>query len=113
MTERQVAVAEEAPSDDAGPMQIRVSHGACEGRGECNRWAPEVFPLDEDGCVDIHLMEVPSGLAERATWGAGVCPERAITVIGPPLDFWIERRRASKPRLARAPAGDRTAQSNA
>jgi ferredoxin len=64
--------------------------------GQYHRWASDVYPLDEDGSVDVHLMEVPSELAEQATWGASACPVRAITIVGPPLDYWIERRRASR-----------------
>lgn len=84
MTECPVATGVEMPSGEVGPIQVRVSPGVCEGWGQCHRWAPDVYPLDEDGCVDVHLMEVPSELAEQATWGASACPVRAITIVGPP-----------------------------
>jgi hypothetical protein len=53
--------------------------------------------LDEDGFIDVHLLDVPPELAEEAWVGATVCPERAITVIGPPERYWAERRRAAGP----------------
>lgn len=97
MTSRPKEASEEDLLNEVGPAQVRVSPGVCEGWGQCNRWAPDVYPLDEDGFIDVHLMEVPSELVEQATWGASACPVRAITVIGPPLDYWIERRRTSRP----------------
>ena len=96
VTERLIAVGVDMPSGEVGPIQVRVSPGVCEGWGQCHRWAPDIYPLDEDGFVDVHLMEVPSELAEQATWGASACPVRAIAIVGPTLDFWIERRRASR-----------------
>jgi ferredoxin len=96
VTECPVAAGVEMPSGEVGPIQVRVSPGVCEGWGQCHRWAPDVYPLEGDGCVDVHLMEVPSELAEQATWGASACPVRAITIVGPPLDYWVERRRASR-----------------
>ncbi len=94
---RPMEASEEGLSSEVCPVQVRVSSGICEGWGQCHRWASDVYPLDEDGFIDVHVMEVPSELAEQATWRASACPVRAITVIGPPLDYWIERRRTSGP----------------
>jgi ferredoxin len=41
-----------------------------------------VYPLDDEGQIAIHLLEVPPELAEAAWVGAQVCPARAITVSG-------------------------------
>ena len=41
-----------------------------------------MYPLDEQGQIDIHLLEVPPELAEAAWVGAQVCPAAAISVIG-------------------------------
>ena len=62
-------------------VRIKAHPGLCLGWGECHRWAPEVYPLDADGRIDIHLLDVPAELAEAARWGAAACPEQAITVI--------------------------------
>ena len=63
----------------------------CLGWGECHRWAPDVYPLDEDGKIGVHLLEVPAEHAEAAWWGAAACPQQAITVIGPPSEYWVNR----------------------
>jgi ferredoxin len=60
---------------------VRTHPGLCEGWGNCHRFAAAVYPLDAEGYVDVHLLEVPPELAELARIGADVCPARAITVI--------------------------------
>ena len=80
-------------SESAPPVRVRTHPGLCVGWGECHRWAPNIYPLDDDGHVAVHMMKVPSELADDAWWGASVCPERAITVIGPPEAYWFERLR--------------------
>lgn len=73
------------------PVRIKTHPALCLGWGECHRWAPEVYPLDEDGRIGVHLLEVPAEHAEAAYWGAAACPEQAITVIGPPREHWVRR----------------------
>ena len=72
------------PSAEA-PVSVRVkAHpGLCVGWGNCHRWAPKVYPLDDDGHIGVHLLEVPAELAEDAYRGAAACPQQAITVIRP------------------------------
>jgi ferredoxin len=64
-------------------VRVRAHPGLCEGWGNCRRFAPAVYPLDADGYIDIHLLDVPADLAGAARLGAQVCPARAITVIDP------------------------------
>ena len=64
-------------------VRVRTHQSLCTGFGNCHRWAPHVYPLDDDGRVDIHLLEVPAELAAEARLGAQVCPQRAITIIEP------------------------------
>jgi ferredoxin len=78
--------------DAVDGVRVRTHPGLCVGIGNCHRWAPEVYPLDDDGHVGVHLLAVPPELAEQAWRGATVCPEQAITVIGPTEEYWIERR---------------------
>jgi len=82
---------------DHGPVRVKVHPALCEGWGVCHRFAPNVYTLDEDGCVDVHLLQVPAELAEEAWIGASSCPQRAITFIGPPPAYWSElsRRRSN------------------
>jgi ferredoxin len=74
-------------------VKVKVHPGLCEGWGECHRWAPLLYPLDDEGKVDVHVMDVPSEHAEDAWLGATACPARAITIIGPPAEFWTNRLR--------------------
>jgi ferredoxin len=70
----------------AADLKVRAHPGLCEGWGNCHRWAPEVYPLDDDGHIAIHLLAVPEELAAAAWAGAQVCPARAISVDGPRPD---------------------------
>jgi ferredoxin len=62
-------------------VRVRVHPALCEGWGNCHRFAPEVYPLDGNGHIDVHLVEVPDDLAPWAVLGADACPEHAITII--------------------------------
>ena len=84
---------DDATLEAAVPMRVRTHPGLCVGWGECHRWAPNVYPLDDEGHVAVHMMDVPSELADDAWWGASACPARAITVIGPPEEYWFDRLR--------------------
>ena len=64
-------------------VRVRAHPGLCEGWGNCHRFASEVYPLDADGYLDIHLLDVPAELADTARLGAQSCPAQAITVIEP------------------------------
>lgn len=62
-------------------MRIRAHPGLCEGHGVCRRFAPSVYQLDEEGYLDLHLLEVPPELEAAAVLGAEVCPAHVITVL--------------------------------
>jgi len=68
-------------NDDSSGVRVRTHPGLCNGCGNCHRWAPRVYSLDDDGYIGFHLLDVPPELAADARLGAQVCPERAITVI--------------------------------
>lgn len=86
-------------------VRIRTHPGLCQGWGECHRWAPEVYPLDEEGHVDVHVLEIPPELALRAWIAARACPEQAITFIGPPDEYWVGvLRRQTEQRIERRAA---------
>jgi len=77
-------------------VQVKVHPSLCEGWGQCRRMSSGLYPLDEEGCIDVHRMEVPAERAYDAWLGAAACPEHAITVIGRSIEYWLEqvRRRA-------------------
>ena len=62
----------------AGPpavVRVRTHPALCLGWGNCHRWAPEVYPLDDEGLIAVHLLEVPESQAIDAWRGASVCPD--------------------------------------
>ncbi len=70
------------PDGHSESLLVKVHPGLCEGWGNCHRWAPEVYPLDEEGCIDLHVVEVPPELAEQAWLGAQSCPAGVISIVG-------------------------------
>ncbi|MGB8858019.1 MAG: ferredoxin [Ilumatobacteraceae bacterium] len=68
--------------DDApNPVRVRTHPSLCNGWGQCARWAPDVYTLDADGYIDVHVVDVPPEHAESAELGAIACPERAISIL--------------------------------
>jgi ferredoxin len=66
-----------------GTVRIRAHPGLCAGWGNCHRWAPSVYPLDDNGELAIHHLEVGAEFAGDARLGASACPQQAITVVTP------------------------------
>lgn len=62
-------------------MRIKVHPGLCVGSGACRQFASTVYQLDDEGYLDLHLLQVPPELEHDAACGASACPARAITVI--------------------------------
>ncbi len=62
-------------------MKIRIDKAACVGNARCWAVSEELFPLDDDGYIDIEEFEVPAGKEDLARRGARACPERVIQVI--------------------------------
>ncbi|MGH3912708.1 MAG: ferredoxin [Pseudonocardiaceae bacterium] len=62
-------------------MRVEVDPTICEGHGECNAVAPQVYDLDEGGYCLIHNPEVPLDSQSAAELGAMACPVHAITVV--------------------------------
>lgn len=81
--------------DPGEGVRVKTHPGLCMGYGNCHRFAPDVYPLDDEGYIAVHRLGVPPELAEQAWRGASACPERAITVIGEPERYWVERRNSA------------------
>ncbi|MDQ4010851.1 MAG: ferredoxin [Actinomycetota bacterium] len=60
-------------------MRVEVDPNICEGHGQCNAVAPEVYDLDDGGYCLIHNLEVAPELESQAQEGALACPVQAIT----------------------------------
>lgn len=69
------------PDGRTESLLVRVHPGLCEAWGECHRWAPDVYPLDEEGYIDVHVVQVPPELAVQAWEGVHACPMRAISIV--------------------------------
>ena len=65
---------------EEGAVRVEVDLNICEGHGQCNAVAPEVYDLDDGGCCLVRNPEVPPGLEPQAEEGALSCPVQAITV---------------------------------
>ena len=61
-------------------MKIRIDQASCVGNARCAAVAPELFPLDENGYIQVDEIEVPPGMEEDARRGAAACPERIILI---------------------------------
>jgi ferredoxin len=61
-------------------MKIRIDKAACVGNARCAAVAPQLFPLDENGYIQVTEIEVPAGMEEDARRGAAACPERIILI---------------------------------
>lgn len=70
------------PDGRTEALLVRAHPGPCEGWGNCHRWAPAVYPLDDEGQIDIHVLEVPPDLAVSAWLGAQACPAGVISIVG-------------------------------
>ena len=69
-----------------GGVRIRTHPSLCQGWGNCHRWAPDLYPLDENGHIDVHVLEVLADRVHDAELGALICPDHVISIIraGPP-----------------------------
>ncbi len=59
---------------------VKVDKERCSGHARCNAVAAKLFPLDDQGYVDITVKEVgPEDLA-AAELGVVSCPEQALSL---------------------------------
>lgn len=70
-------------------MKVHIDEGVdggqqgCTGHGRCAVMAGDFYEVDDNG-YNVHrgeTLDVPAGLESAATFGAQVCPERAIAVL--------------------------------
>jgi ferredoxin len=75
---RRVPPSKTPAEEDA--VRVEVNPNICEGHGQCNAVAPEIYDLDEDGYGLINNPEVHPDLESQAEQGALACPVQAITM---------------------------------
>jgi ferredoxin len=66
-------------------MKIHVDRDLCDNHGQCVFAAPEVFSFDDDDYL-VYQEEAGDELHEKVAKAAAVCPVRAITFTGGPLE---------------------------
>lgn len=62
-------------------MKVRIVKAECVGNARCEAIAPGLYPLDEEGFIEIDGFDVEPGQEKLALNGAKACPERIIFVI--------------------------------
>lgn len=60
-------------------MKITVDLDVCEGHGQCEFAAPDVFEVTDDGSVD-YQETAPESERAAVVKAAAVCPVRAIVI---------------------------------
>lgn len=61
-------------------MKIRIERSGCVGNARCAAVSAQLYPLDDDGYIDVDGFDVPPGMEQGARRGARACPERIIIV---------------------------------
>lgn len=61
-------------------MKIVIDYDMCQGHGNCEGDAPEVFQLDDDGNVQILQKSPPEELRAKVELAVKYCPTRAIRI---------------------------------
>lgn len=64
-------------------VKLEVDWDRCEGHGLCERTAPEMFSLDDNGEMHVLLPTdpVPSELEAKVAAAARVCPMTTLRVV--------------------------------
>lgn len=62
-------------------MKIRIEKAQCVGNARCHAVSEDLYPLNDDGYIDVDAIDVEPGQEKAAKNGARACPERIIFVI--------------------------------
>lgn len=61
-------------------MRIVVNWSLCEGNGNCEAAAPELFELDEEDQLQVLDETPPESLREKAEAAVRSCPKSALSI---------------------------------
>jgi ferredoxin len=72
----------DAVVDLGGPdtVRIAVDYDKCSGLGMCESIAPDVFEVEDDGSLTLHLTEVPEGREDEIREACEACPTEALSL---------------------------------
>lgn len=59
--------------------RIAVDEARCEGHGQCQDSAPEVFDVNDDGVAIVLVDPIPAALTNKAEAGVRACPVAALS----------------------------------
>jgi ferredoxin len=65
---------------EGSPMGLKISvdYDLCEANAVCMRVAPEIFEVDDDDNLNLHMEEVPDRLLRKAEEAVRLCPRQAL-----------------------------------
>jgi sterol 14-demethylase len=72
--------AQEGLQTDSG-FHIKIDSELCQGHATCMTEAPELFQVDDAGCVTILQAYPPLDLLEKARQAEKYCPTKAIKIV--------------------------------
>jgi ferredoxin len=59
-------------------LKILVDYDLCEANAVCMQVAPEIFEVDDDDNLNLHMEEVPENLRSKAEEAVRLCPRQAL-----------------------------------
>ena len=60
-------------------MRIHLDNAKCTGLGLCESFAPDVFEVQDDGTLLVHVQEVGEDRVEEVRQAVASCPTEALT----------------------------------
>jgi ferredoxin len=62
-------------------LKITVDYDLCEANAVCTRIAPEIFEVDDEDNLNLHMEEVPDDLRAKAEQAVARCPRQALQLV--------------------------------
>ena len=59
-------------------LKIIVDYDLCEANAVCMQVAPEIFEVDDEDNLNLHMEEVPEKLRPKAEEAVRLCPRQAL-----------------------------------
>lgn len=63
-------------------MKVHVDWDLCEGHGQCEYAAPDVFTIDDDGQLEVLDETPPEDQRKAVDQAVRRCPVRALAIEG-------------------------------